>query len=43
MTGEGEYRSMPISIHVHHALMDGYEVGLFVEEFQKLMNLEGEV
>ncbi|TVZ16453.1 CatA-like O-acetyltransferase [Maribacter sp. MAR_2009_72] len=43
MTGEGEDRSMPISIHVHHALMDGYEVGLFVEEFQKLMNLEGEV
>ncbi len=42
MTGEGEERSMPVSIHVHHALMDGYEVGLFVEEFQRLMNLVNE-
>lgn len=32
-------RSMPVSIHVHHALADGYHVGLFVEEFQRLMNL----
>lgn len=31
-------RSMPISIHVHHALADGYHVGLFVKEFQRLMN-----
>jgi chloramphenicol O-acetyltransferase type A len=29
---------MPISIHVHHGLMDGYHVGLFVEKFQQLMN-----
>lgn len=28
---------MPISIHVHHALMDGIHVGLFIDEFQKLM------
>jgi chloramphenicol O-acetyltransferase type A len=28
---------MPVSIHVHHALMDGYHVGRFVEEFQELM------
>jgi len=34
---------MPVSIHVHHALMDGYEVGLFVEEFQRLMSIDGEV
>ena len=31
-------RSMAVSIHVHHALADGYHVGLFVEEFQRLMN-----
>lgn len=43
MTGEGEDRIMPVSIHVHHALMDGYEVGLFVEEFQQLMSIDGEV
>ena len=30
--------SMPVSIHAHHALVDGYHVGLFVEEFQRLMN-----
>lgn len=31
-------RMMPVSIHVHHALMDGYHVGLFVEKFQNLLN-----
>ncbi len=31
-------RKMSISIHVHHALVDGYHVGKFVELFQKLMN-----
>lgn len=30
-------KSMNVSIHVHHGLMDGYEVGLFVERFQQLM------
>lgn len=29
---------MPVSIHVHHALMDGYEVAQFTEKFQGLMN-----
>jgi chloramphenicol O-acetyltransferase type A len=28
-------RSMPVSIHVHHALADGRHVGTFVEKFQK--------
>jgi chloramphenicol O-acetyltransferase type A len=31
-------KEMPVSIHVHHALMDGYHVGQFVEAFQELMN-----
>lgn len=31
-------QNMPVSIHVHHALMDGFHVGEFVNEFQKLMN-----
>lgn len=31
-------RTMPVSINVHHALMDGYHVGLFIEKFQKLLN-----
>jgi chloramphenicol O-acetyltransferase type A len=30
--------TMPISIHVHHALVDGYHVGLFVEKFQNSSN-----
>jgi len=30
-------KSMAVSIHVHHGLMDGYHVGLFVEKFQELM------
>lgn len=31
-------RSMPVSIHVHHALVDGIHVGQYIDEFQKLMN-----
>lgn len=38
MTEEDGKRVMPVSIHVHHALIDGYHVGMFVEIFQKLMN-----
>jgi chloramphenicol O-acetyltransferase type A len=34
----GGVKRMPISIHVHHALMDGIHVGRFIEEFQGLMN-----
>jgi chloramphenicol O-acetyltransferase type A len=38
MKEEGGRRTMPFSIHVHHALMDGYHVGQYVELFQELMN-----
>lgn len=38
MTEQNGNRTIPVSIHVHHALMDGYHVGLFVEAFQRLMN-----
>lgn len=31
-------RTMPMSVHVHHALMDGFEVGLYIDKFQELMN-----
>lgn len=31
-------KTMPMSLHVHHGLIDGYHVGLFLEEFQKQMN-----
>lgn len=31
-------RSMSMSIHVHHGLMDGYHIGQFVDCFQELMN-----
>lgn len=31
-------REMTISVHVHHALMDGYHVGKFIEKFQAFMN-----
>ena len=33
-------KTMPVSIHVHHGLMDGYHVAQFVERFQHLMNTE---
>jgi chloramphenicol O-acetyltransferase type A len=38
VTESGGIRTMPVSIHVHHALMDGHDVGLFIEEFQKLLD-----
>jgi chloramphenicol O-acetyltransferase type A len=31
-------RKMPVSIEAHHALMDGLEVGEFLERFQRLLN-----
>lgn len=31
-------RKMPLSVSVHHGLMDAYHVGLFVERFQELLN-----
>ncbi|WP_299896890.1 chloramphenicol acetyltransferase [uncultured Aquimarina sp.] len=37
-TKENDKISLPISVHVNHALMDGYHVGLFLEEFQRLLN-----
>jgi chloramphenicol O-acetyltransferase type A len=37
MEEEGK-KTMAMSIHVHHGLVDGYHVGLFLEEFERLMN-----
>ena len=31
-------RLMPVSVEVHHALMDGLDVGRFYERFQQLLN-----
>ena len=31
-------RTMPVSIHVHHGLMDGFHVGAFLTLFQQLMD-----
>jgi chloramphenicol O-acetyltransferase type A len=31
-------RTMSMSVHVHHGLMDGFHVGQFVDCFQELMN-----
>jgi chloramphenicol O-acetyltransferase type A len=33
---------MPVSIHVHHALMDGIHVGQFIEGFQKQLDKDFE-
>lgn len=38
MIDENGKRTMSISIHVHHGLMDGFHVGQFVDCFQELMN-----
>lgn len=36
--GEDGKRTMSMSIHVHHGLMDGYHVAQFVDYFQESMN-----
>lgn len=37
MENDGK-KTMSMSIHVHHGLMDGWHVGQFLETFQKLMS-----
>ncbi|WP_300675216.1 chloramphenicol acetyltransferase [Soonwooa sp.] len=37
---EGDSKKMSVSIHVHHALMDGLHVSQFVDAFQKLLDEE---
>jgi len=38
MTEQNDIKTMPVSIHAHHGLIDGYHVGLFVDRFQQLLN-----
>lgn len=38
MLDDNGTKIMNISIHGHHALMDGYHVGLFTDTFQRLMD-----
>jgi len=38
LTESNGKRSMPVSIHVHHALVDGLHIGQYVDCFQELMN-----
>lgn len=37
MTTVNGKTEMPVSIHAHHALMDGYDVGQYLEYFQDLL------
>jgi len=40
MTVEGDGRkTFPVSVHVHHGLMDGIHVGQFLDKFQELLYL----
>lgn len=38
MMDENGKKTMQMAVHVHHALVDGYDVGLFVSSFEALMN-----
>lgn len=38
ITKKNGKRSMPVSIHVHHALVDGYHLGQYIECYQEFMN-----
>jgi chloramphenicol O-acetyltransferase type A len=35
---DGNAMVIPLSVHVHHALMDGVHVGRFYQDFQKLLD-----
>ena len=35
---ENERKIIPVSVHVHHGLMDGYHVGLFFDLLQQKLN-----
>ena len=37
---ENGKRMMPVSVHVHHALMDAYDLGRFLEYFQQLLDTD---
>ncbi len=34
----GNHYKLPVSIHAHHGLMDGYHVGEYLERFQEYLN-----
>lgn len=38
MMDDNGKKTMQMAVHVHHALVDGYDVGLFVSSFEALMN-----
>ena len=40
MTEAAGRKSMPVSIHVHHALVDGLHVGQYIDCFQELLNAQ---
>ncbi|MFE3867443.1 CatA-like O-acetyltransferase [Flavobacterium sp. LS2P90] len=38
MVAENGKRTMPMSVHVHHGLIDGLHLGQYVDYFQEIMN-----
>lgn len=38
ITEENSQKKMPVAVHAHHGLVDGYHIGLFIERFQELLN-----
>jgi len=38
MIADDGKRTMSMSVHAHHGLMDGFQVGQFIDCFQELMN-----
>ena len=40
MTEHDGMRSMPVSVHVNHALVDGLQLGQYLEGLQQLMNTQ---
>lgn len=38
MMEENGKKTMQMAVHVHHGLVDGYDVGLFISSFEELMN-----
>ena len=38
VTDVGNKKMMPVNVELHHAMADGYDLGLYYEQFQKLLD-----
>ncbi|MCX2743900.1 CatA-like O-acetyltransferase [Mangrovivirga sp. M17] len=40
LTKDDKEYTFPVSVHANHALADGYDIGMFFEQLEKLLNIQ---